>query len=171
MLSIIVAIDKNNAIGRKNQLLWHITADLKYFKSITAGHPVIMGRKTYESIGRPLPQRKNIVLTRSQIDFPAIKEGSNTSFLKVASINEILEMSKNSKEEFFVIGGGELYKQCFPFADKLYITHINAIAEEADTFFPFIEKDKWEVLTNSPIQQDPENNIEFRFTTYFTKKL
>lgn len=108
MLSIIVATDLNNAIGRNNNLLWHISKDLKYFKSVTEGHPVIMGRKTYESIGRPLPKRENIVLTRGNIPTPVIKPESGTSCRVEHSIEEAVKIAKGSKEEYFVMGGGDL---------------------------------------------------------------
>ena len=128
MLSLIVAVARNNAIGKKNELLWHISEDLKYFKRKTMNHPVIMGRKTFESIGRPLPGRRNIVVTRRRQEIPG------TELLH--SVEEAAAMAKESAEEFFVIGGGELFRQAFPQADRLYITRIEAEAPGADTFFP-----------------------------------
>lgn len=166
MLSIIVATDLNNAIGRNNELLWHISEDLKYFKSVTQGHPVIMGRKTYESIGRPLPKRENIVLTRGDIQSPAIKPDSGTSFRVEHSIDEVVKIAKKSQEEYFVMGGGEIYNQTFPYVQRLYITKIYAEAKGADTFFPAILPDKWRIASRSGKIHDLENDIDFEFIVF-----
>ena len=169
MLSLIVAVAQNNAIGRNNELLWHISEDLKYFKSTTTGHPVIMGRKTYESIGRPLPGRRNIVVTRGMIPAPEIKNPQTTSFEVANNLSEIISVAKNSENEFFVMGGGELYKQTFNSADKLYITKIYAEAEGADTFFPEVLEQDWEIDTQMERMTDQENNIDFQFIVYKRK--
>ena len=166
MLSIIVATDLNSAIGRNNELLWHISEDLKYFKSVTQGHPVIMGRKTYESIGRPLPKRENIVLTRGDIPTPAIKPDSGTSFRVEHSIDEAVKIAKESQEEYFVMGGGEIYNQTFPYAQRLYITKIYAEAKEADTYFPAILPHKWRIVNRSGKIYDKENDIYFEFIVF-----
>lgn len=166
MLSLIVAVAQNNAIGRNNELLWHISEDLKYFKATTTGHPVIMGRKTYESIGRPLPGRRNIVVTRGEIPVPEIKNPQTTSFEVSNNLEQIVCDAKSSENEFFVMGGGQLYKQTFADADRLYITKIYADAEGADTFFPEVKKDEWEVLQQGERLTDAENNIDFQFVVY-----
>ena len=166
MLSIIVATDLNNAIGCNNELLWHISEDLKYFKSVTQGHPVIMGRKTYESIGRPLPKRENIVLTRGDIPTPAIKTDSGTSFRVEHSLDEAIKIAKESQEEYFVVGGGEVYNRTFPYAQRLYITKIYAEAKDADTFFPVILPDKWQIESRSGKIHDKENDIDFEFLVF-----
>jgi dihydrofolate reductase len=166
MLSLIVATAQNNAIGRNNELLWHISEDLKYFKSTTTSHPVIMGRKTYESIGRPLPGRRNIVITRGTIEAPQIKNPQTTSFEVSNNLNEVMSLAKNSENEFFVMGGGELYKQTFSSADRLYITKIYAEAEGADTFFPVVDEAEWKVVKESERLTDEENGIEFQFIVY-----
>ncbi len=166
MLSIIVATDLNNAIGRNNNLLWHISKDLKYFKSVTQGHPVIMGRKTFESIGRPLPKRENIVLTRGSIPAPVINPESGTSFRVEHSIEEAVKNAKDSKEEYFVMGGGEIYRQFFPHADRLYITKIEAEAKDADTYFPNILPDRWRIASKSEEIYDEENNLYFEFVVF-----
>lgn len=129
-ISIIAAISKEKrALGVQNRLLWKIEGDLPRFKKLTTGHPIIMGRKTYESIGRPLPNRINIVITRNP-DFKA--EG----VLIASSIEEALSMAKEKEEqEIFIIGGGEIYKQGFPFANRLYLTIVED-EPEADVFFP-----------------------------------
>lgn len=166
MLSLIVATAQNNAIGRNNELLWHISEDLKYFKSTTTGHPVIMGRKTYESIGRPLPGRRNIVVTRGTIAMPQVKNPQTTSFEVSNNLEEVISLAKNSENEFFVMGGGELYKQTFSCADRLYITKIYAEAEGADTFFPVVDEAQWKVVKESERLVDEENGIEFQFVVY-----
>lgn len=128
MISIIVAIGKNNAIGRKNQLLWHISEDLKHFKAITTGHAIVMGDRTFDSIGKPLPNRRNIVVTRSK-DFQA--EGCEISY----SLEKVLDWAKKAPEEVFIIGGGQVYSQALLHADKLYLTLVEDSPEDADTFF------------------------------------
>lgn len=128
MISIIVAIGKNRAIGRKNQLLWNIPEDMAHFKQITSGHTVIMGEKTFLSIGKPLPNRKNIVVTLDE-NFQA--EGVEIRH----SLEEVLTEYKKSAEEVFVIGGGQIYNLSLPYADKLYLTVVNDAPNDADTFF------------------------------------
>lgn len=127
MISIIVAIAKNGIIGGGNSLLWHISEDLQRFKRITSGHPVVMGRKTYESIGRPLPNRTNVIITRQQ-DYKV--EGC----IVVHSLDEAISMFP-SEEEVFIIGGGEIYNQAWDLADRLYITWVEA-KYKGDTYFP-----------------------------------
>ena len=180
MLSLIVAVAKNGAIGKNNELLWHITEDLKYFKTTTMGHPVIMGRKTFESIGRVLPGRKNIIVSRSNFTAPPFakykKDGSptNTSVEvcnNLTSLLENLSNDKNSKEEIFVIGGGSIYKEAFKYAQKLYITHIDSEIAGADTFFPKINPEEWEIENKSHQIFDKENNLYFRFIVYKRKNI
>ncbi|MFA6769794.1 MAG: dihydrofolate reductase [Bacteroidales bacterium] len=155
LISIIVAISLNNAIGRNNQLLWHISEDLKYFKKVTTGHTVIMGRKTWESIGRPLPNRRNIVVSRSQsTSLDSFSNSINNSLFIGAEVYSSLEKaleaaSKNG--EVFIIGGGELYKQTLPMANKLYLTIMNQTIEDADTFFPKIDFSQWHESENESL--------------------
>ena len=165
MLSIIVAVAQNGAIGRNNELLWHISEDLKYFKNTTTGHPVIMGRKTYESIGRPLPGRRNIVLTRGSMEIPPIKNPQTTSMELVSSLDEIYNIAAGD-EEFFIMGGGMLYNATVEKADFLYITKIFAQVEDADTFFPAIDENVWEVAREGEVLHDEENDIDFQFVVY-----
>ena len=132
-ISIIAAIGKNRELGKDNKLLWHIPGDLSRFKKLTTGHPIIMGRKTFESIGRPLPNRTNIVVTR---DASYRVEGG----VVVHSIEKAIEEAKKidnppDGEEIFIIGGGQIYAQALPFTDRLYLTIVDAQAE-ADTYFP-----------------------------------
>lgn len=129
MISIIVAVGKNNAIGRNNQLLWDIPEDMAHFKEKTAGHTVIMGDKTFLSIGKPLANRKNIVVT---LDKNFMADGCDVC----NDLFEVLNEYKNSEEEVFVIGGGMIYKLSLPMTDKLYLTVVNDAPDDADTFFP-----------------------------------
>jgi dihydrofolate reductase len=138
MISIIVAVSDDWGIGKNNDLLWHISEDLKRFKRLTTGKTVIMGKKTWESLPkRPLPGRRNIVLT----DVPGEKtDGAVT----VYSIDEALRICEN-RDEAFVIGGGSVYRQFMPLSDKLYITHVHRNAA-ADIYFPVIDMNKWKVI-------------------------
>lgn len=136
-ISIIVAVAENWVIGGNNQLLWHISEDLKRFKALTSGHSIIMGRKTFESIGRPLPNRKNIVVSHNA---NLVIEGC----IIVNSLTEALEISKD-ENEVFVVGGGELYRQALPMANKLYLTTVHKNFE-GDTTFPTINFKEWNLV-------------------------
>ena len=142
ILSMIVATADNNVIGKDNTMPWHLPADLAYFKKVTLGKPIIMGRKTYESIGRPLPGRRNIVISRDQ-NFTAVGIDTVTS---VAAALALVDGSDGSDAvaEIMVIGGGAIYKHCLPNADRLYVTHIKA-AIDGDTHFPNYD-DCWQML-------------------------
>lgn len=130
-ISIIAALGKNREIGKEGKLLWNIPEDLKRFKQLTMGHAIIMGRKTFESIGKPLPERTNIVLSRRNLDIPEV--------LKASSIEETLAKAREiDREEIFIIGGAEIYAQTLPLADRLYLTLIED-QKEADAFFPVYE--------------------------------
>ncbi|MCD4704462.1 dihydrofolate reductase [bacterium] len=129
MISIICAIGKNKAIGKDNQLLWDIPHDLQHFKDITVGHPVIMGYKTYLSIGRPLPGRTNIILSKKLVNIPGC--------IVCTSLDEAINKGKEiDLEEVFIIGGGSVYAQTINLVDKLYLTIVDDTVEDADTFFP-----------------------------------
>lgn len=162
MISIIAAIGKNNELGKQNQLLWDLPKDMKHFREKTSGHAVIMGRKTFESIGRSLPNRKNIIITRDEnYKF----EGAEV----VNSLEDALKLFENSKDEIFVIGGAEIYKQSITEADKLYITHIDAEFPEADTYFPFIDEKIWEKTKSEKYQKDDLNKYDMEFVEYTRK--
>jgi len=151
MISIIVAIGKNRAIGRKNQLLWDIPEDMDHFRKTTSGHTVIMGDRTLESIGRPLPKRKNIVVT--------LKENYTAPGCEVRnSLEEVLNEYKNSEEEVFVIGGGIIYKLSLPYADKLYLTVVEDAPEDADTFFSDYSEFK------NVVKEEAMDNGQYKFT-------
>lgn len=131
-ISIIVAISKDRGIGKDNKLLWQIPEDMKRFKEITSGHAVIMGRKTFESIGRPLPDRKNIIITHNT----RYKIQDTKNIVVTQSLEEAIAVGKKiEQEELFVIGGGQVYEQAIGLADKLYLTIVDA-QKQADTFFP-----------------------------------
>lgn len=157
MLSIIAAIGKNNELGKNNALLWHMSADMKHFRKTTSGHPVIMGQKTYESLGRPLPNRRNIILTRDK-NF----EASGTEI--VYSPEEALE-KLDKKEENFVIGGGQIYRLFLPKAERLYITRVEAEFPDADTYFPEIGPE-WKEKSREDFPADEENPHPYSFVLY-----
>jgi dihydrofolate reductase len=154
-LSIIVAMSSNHVIGVNNTLPWHLTEDLKYFKSLTTGHTIIMGRKTYESIGRPLPHRRNIVISR---DTETTYEGVEV----VHSIEDAFSISKNDNE-VFVIGGSNIYKQALDLVDHLYVTEIKK-SFTGDTFFPEIDKEKWTEFSRE--DHVTADGLEFSFVSY-----
>ncbi len=156
ILSIIVAIAKNNAIGKDNQLLWHIPEDLKYFKKLTTGHAVIMGRKTFDSIGRALPNRQNIVITRSAPQ-PGVE-----GVIYVSSLQEAISVAQG--DEVFVIGGESIYRAAMPLAQRLYITHVQADFD-ADTFFPTIGEE-WKIVEKQDTKTCEKSGLNYTFVTY-----
>jgi dihydrofolate reductase len=161
-ISIIVAIAQNNAIGLNNQLLWHISNDLKRFKKITAGHTVIMGKRTLESLpSGPLPKRRNIILSDLPNDCIADCETVN-------SIPDALDLVKH-EDEVFIIGGGSVYSQFLPLADKLYLTIVEKDFE-ADTFFANISFKEWELIEKEIVNNDTQNDFTYRFETYERKR-
>jgi len=164
MLSFIVAMDKNNVIGQKdeNRMPWHLPKDLQYFKERTSGHTIVMGRKTFESLGRILPNRKHIVLTRSNHNLPEEVEIVH-DFSKVITLN-----NQHPDEEFFIIGGGSIYKQFLPYADKLYVTIINE-AFEGDVHFPNISSDEWIEISREKGPKDERNPYDYYFLEYVRK--
>ena len=157
--SIIVAISDNNAIGRDNQLLWHISEDLRFFRRTTLGCPVIMGRKTFESIGRALPKRVNIVVSRN---FNTGEEVAVTSSLEAA----FKVAADTNLEQCFVIGGGQIYSQALSMVDSLIVTHVHTVIEDADTFFPEIDPVIWQVAERSELFTDEESGYTFEFVKY-----
>ena len=161
---IIVAIADNNAIGRDNALLWHISEDLKFFKRTTSGCPVIMGRRTFESIGRPLPKRTNIVVSRG-FDAPegvVVVPSLDEAYAAASAV--IPDLIGNPR--CFVIGGGQIYAQSMQDADRLIITHVHTVIEDADTFFPPIDPSVWTVAERSEIFHDDESGFDFEFVEY-----
>ncbi len=156
MISMIWAMGRNNALGCKNRMPWHLPADFAYFKRTTLGKPVIMGRKTFESIGKPLPGRTNVVITRDSKFRP---QGCIT----VDSIDKAKAFADGG--EAFIIGGAEIYGAFLPVSDKLYITEIDH-AFEADTYFPEIDYSSWKLVSEEPGPKDEKNPYDYRFLVY-----
>ena len=156
MISIIVAVAKNGVIGDKNSLLWHLREDMIHFRTTTSGHPVVMGRKTYDSIGRPLPKRTNVVITR---DTNLAIEGCTV----VHSLDEAVAMFDKS-EEVFIIGGAQIYKQALPIADRIYLTVIDK-EYEGDTSFPEIDYSAWKDISREEYPRGEEFEHPFAFIT------
>lgn len=159
ILSVIVAMAHNRVIGLNNQMPWHLPADLAWFKKNTLNKPVIMGRKTFESIGRPLPNRHNIVISRriESID----NKISNVSWVK--SIDEAISLAQEQQpDEVFIIGGGNIYQQILPLIDFLYLTHIDAELQ-GDTYFPDYLPEQWQVIYQQDHQADEKNSYPYQF--------
>jgi len=156
-LSLIAAVDRNFAIGRDNQLPWHLPDDLKRFKALTLDKPVLMGRKTAESLGRALPRRENLVLTRAgRVPFEGMRA--------VASLDEARRIA--GETELMVIGGGEIYALTLPFANRLYLTHVDTVAEGAEAFFPRVNSEEWRPIRRSAHGIDEEHAHAFEFVDY-----
>ena len=156
MLSIIVAVAENGVIGGDNTLLWHISEDLKHFKAITSGHAVIMGRKTYDSIGRPLPNRRNVVITRQDV----LIEGVDI----VHSLEEAIALFPN-EEEVFIIGGAQIYAEAMPLADTFYITRVHQ-SYEGDTTYPEWSKVDWTLIESESMASGATYPHPFTFEIY-----
>jgi dihydrofolate reductase len=157
ILSLIAAVSKNNMIGNNNELIWHLPADLAHFKKITSGNTIIMGRKTYESIGRALPNRRNIVISR--------QEGYSAPGCEIMqSLQDAVDTCLQEKE-VFIIGGGEIYKQVLPVADKIYLTRVYH-EFEGDTRFPDINFSNWKLITYVKHHADEKNSFDYSFSEY-----
>lgn len=162
IISAIVALAEKNVIGANNQLIWHLPSDLKRFKNLTTGHHIVMGRKTFDSIGKPLPNRMNIVITR---DLTWKSEG----IIAVQNFEEAVKIANtNNEQELFVIGGGQIYHQYFEKFNKLYVTKIHQTFE-GDTFFPNIDIDKWEIKEITEGILDDKNLLKHTFINYSRK--
>jgi dihydrofolate reductase len=161
MISFIVAMDQNGAIGKDNQLPWHLPEDLKFFKRVTMGHAIAMGRKTHESIGRVLPGRENIVITRQ----PNYQCEDCTVFY---SIDEFVTYCQKQTNEIFVIGGAEIFRETFPFSDKLYITYIHE-SFAGDTFFPPFNQEDWILTSVEKGNKNEQNPYDYEFRIYDRK--
>jgi dihydrofolate reductase len=163
-LSLIVATAHNNVIGRNNELPWYLPQDLKYFKSITLGKPVIMGRKTFESIGKPLPGRTNIVVTRQ-------KDWSFSGVLVAKNVEEALEIGQQFRteqnsltEEMMVIGGAEIYRHALPIANRIYLTRIDVNVDGGDAHFPELSSEEWKLISELP--GDPDATLKHKFLIF-----
>ncbi|HHW37031.1 MAG TPA: dihydrofolate reductase [Bacillales bacterium] len=158
MISIVVAMDKNRVIGKNNQLPWHLPADLAFFKKVTMGKAIVMGRKTFESIGRPLPGRENIILTKNR-DYRA--EGCTM----IHSIDDVFDLEKTENGEVCIIGGAEIFNEVLTCTDRLYITEIDH-EFEGDTFFPLIKESDWTLISKEKGPKDEKNPYDYYFTIY-----
>ncbi len=161
-LTIIVAAGEDNAIGKDNDLIWHLSNDLKRFKKLTSGHHIIMGRKTFESFPKPLPNRTHIVITR-QSNYK-VPEG----VIVVNNLEDALDAARKDKQPF-IIGGGEIYKQSINLADKLELTRVHASFDGADTFFPNVDTNIWKEVSRTTHEADEDHNYAFSFITYVRK--
>ena len=161
-ISLIVAASSNNAIGKNNQLLWHLPNDLKFFKNTTWGMPVIMGRKTFESVNKPLPGRFNYVITR--------QEDWNAEGVKVATdLNDALKKAiETNCKEIFIIGGGDIFKQSMELANKIYMTRVHADLD-GDVFFPEIDESNWKLISNTDLPADDKHAFAYSFQTWERK--
>jgi dihydrofolate reductase len=159
-LVLIAALDRRNAIGKGNALPWHLPADLKRFKALTLGKPILMGRKTAESIGRALPGRRNLVLTRSgQVPFEGMEA--------IGTIDDALHVAaEGGAAELCVIGGGEIYALCLPRATRMHLTHVDTLVESADAFFPRFDPDAWQVYSREQYGADAKHASAFEFVDY-----
>lgn len=178
--NIIVAVADNMAIGRDNELLWHISADMKYFRRVTMGCPIIMGYKTWLSIGRPLPGRRNIVITKSHFDAPESVVQVPDVASAFAAAEEVQVNAADAQEiqaaaaqcsagQCFIIGGAKTYERTLAQADKLYITHVHTSVPDADAFFPAIDPAVWTLQSETPPETDPENGLQYSFAVYIRK--
>ncbi|HWU70547.1 MAG TPA: dihydrofolate reductase [Pseudoxanthomonas sp.] len=160
LISLVAALDRNHAIGRDNTMPWHLPDDFRHFKALTLGKPILMGRKTAESLGRALPGRLNLVLTRSdRVPFEGMQA--------VASVDEATQVAAASgAEELCVIGGAEIYALTLPMADVLHLTHVDAEVEGADAFFPTFDASQWRVAKREPHEADAKHAFAFEFVDY-----
>lgn len=156
MVSVIVAVADNGVIGDKNTLLWHISEDLRNFKRVTSGHPVIMGRKTFDSLGRPLPNRTNVVITRQNLEIEGCKV--------VHSLEEALSLF-SPEEELFVIGGAQIYAEALPLADRFYLTRVHH-AYEGDTSFPKWNESEWSLMESERFERGEKYEYPFTIEIY-----
>ncbi|MBB6612078.1 dihydrofolate reductase [Pontibacter sp. Tf4] len=157
MIAIVVAVAENNVIGKDNKLIWHLPADLRFFKNLTMGHPIVMGRKTYESIGKPLPGRTTVIITR-QHDFEA------PGCIVVNSIDKAIVQAQTIDQDVYIIGGAEIYKQALSKADTIYLTRVHHTFE-GDTFFPEIVENQWEAVSEEKHEPDEKNKYSYSFVT------
>lgn len=161
-INAIVAAAKNGVIGKDNDIPWYLPADLKYFKRTTMGFPIIMGRKCFNSIGRPLPKRTNIIITRNP--YYAVSNA-----LVVHSLVEAFDLAAMEEaEEAFVIGGGEIYKQSLSFLDRIYYTEVD-LEVDGDVYFPDLDPDKWQLVSEEPHEPDEKNPHPYNFKVYDKK--
>ena len=161
MITMIAAAGENNELGKDNDLLWHLPDDFKRFKQLTTGHFIIMGRKTFESFPKPLPNRTHLVITRNE---NYKKEGA----VVVRSLEEALKIAEKDTQPF-IIGGGEIFKMGLPIADKIELTSVHGTFEDADTFFPNFSKDEWILISEIEHGKDEKHKYSFNYETWVRK--
>ena len=158
-IAMVVAASTNNVIGKNNQLVWHLPNDLKFFKNITWGFPVIMGRKTFEEVNKPLPGRTNIVITRQA-------GWNHENVVKAANLNESIDKARaTNAKKIFIIGGGEIYRQAMDVAGKIYLTRVHG-EFEGDTFFPEIDEQEWQLVSNEDFPADEKHAYAYSFQVW-----
>lgn len=164
IISAIVAASKNGVIGKGNDIPWYLSADLKYFKRQTLRHHIIMGRKTFQSIGKPLPKRTNVVITRDPFFIAS-------NCLIANSLEKALAIAlDNSEEEVFIIGGGQIYELSFPYLDRIYYTAVNVEISDGEVFFPEINPEEWILVSEDPHRADEKNEYDYNFKIFERKK-
>ncbi|MBO4530319.1 MAG: dihydrofolate reductase [Paludibacteraceae bacterium] len=161
-ISIIVAVSENGVIGKDNRLLWHLSGDLKRFKALTTGHTIVMGRNTFLSIGKALPNRRNVVLSHS------MKTG-DVENVEVFDSVETFVQSIQQDDEVFVIGGGQIYRQFLPLASKVYLTRVH-VTMDGDTTFPELSLSEWQEIAMEKMSSDEKNDYDYDFIDYYRKK-
>lgn len=162
IISFVVAASENNVIGKDNKLLWTLPNDMKFFKNTTWGMPVIMGRKTYDSLGKPLEGRTNIVITRQKLDIPGVKVVNNLDQALAAA-------AETDAKESFIIGGGQIFAEAMPRANKIYITRVHTVIE-GDTDFPVINESQWQLVSNLDFPADAKHKYAYSFQLWQRKK-
>lgn len=160
-ISIIVAVSENGVIGKDNRLLWHLSSDLKRFKALTTGHTIVMGRNTFLSIGKALPNRRNVVLSHT------MKSG-DVENVEVFDSLETFQKTIQNEEEVFIIGGGKVYHQFLPLASKVYLTRVHTVID-GDTTFPELENDLWQEVAMEKMKSDEKNDFDYDFIDYCRK--
>lgn len=168
MLAAIVAININHAIGKDNKMLYRISKDLEHFRKVTMGNPIIMGRKTFESIGKPLPGRRNIILTRHNFDLPSDLP-ENTTVEICNDLTTLLNEAKWSDKTYFIIGGSDIYKQTINVVDKIYLTVIEDVNFDADAHFPLVPKE-FKEIDRSEKHYDVKHKVHFTFHTLYRQQ-
>lgn len=158
MITLVVAKSDNQVIGRDNQLIWKLSSDLKRFKQLTSGHPIIMGRKTFESIGKALPNRRNIVITKN-------KNWNSEGIEVVHSLEEALKKAKSLDSTIFILGGGTIYEQSISLADAIEVTEVHAVFE-GDAYFPEIDNRTWKEVNRENFSKDEKNEFNYSFVRY-----
>ncbi len=159
-ITLVVAADRHGAIGKDGKLPWHLSDDLKHFKALTLHHPILMGRKTFESIGRPLPDRRNLVLTRNE-------DWAEPGTVRVASMDDAIRLAEG--DELMVIGGAQVYALALPLAHRLVMTRVNTVVKDADTYFPYVNSSHWKETEEVSFKKGSDN--EFSFTIRILERI